>query len=200
MPIVETKVMSRSSTSVPFFSEATEYTTSVRPVVMSGIQSYIDSGAFVNAYSISSDQLTQTLTQTYADLETYSAVDTKLSITLDAAHYEYAITNGLTAVTYTQTGIDVPFTQTITYSIPANSELTANIEYAISTLNQTFTTSVNTKKLSNLEVNTNSVTAVLTFNDSADFTNNFVKDNHLAPLLQSVNGTRTISYATVTST
>ena len=199
MPIVETKVMSRSSTSVPFFNDTTT-TDAVRAAVRSSYQSYIDSGAFVNAYSISSDQLTQTLTQTYADLETYSAVDTKLSIALDAAHYEYAIANELTAVTYTQTGIDVPFTQTITYSIPSNSELTANIEYAITRIQRSINNVNSTKeKLANLEVTTNSVTAVYNFNDSADFTNSYLRDNQLASLLNSVNATRTISYATVTS-
>ena len=195
MPIVETKVLSRPTSSVPFFNQTDTYATLRTPAIISALAD----GSLVNVYTVSDDQLTQTLTQTYTDLAAYSAADTGMSIELDSAHYTYAITNSITAVTYTQTGIDVPFTQTITYSIPANSELTANIEYAISTLNQTFTTSVNTEKLSNLEVNTNSVTAVLTFNDSADFTNNFVKDNHLAPLLQSVNATRTISYATVTS-
>jgi hypothetical protein len=190
MPIVETKVLSRPNTSVPFFNETDTYATVRTPAIVSALAD----GSMVNVYTKSEDQLTQTLTQTYTDLTAYSACDTGMSIVLDAAHYNYTISNGITAVTYTQTGIDAPFTQTITYLIPSNADLTANIEYAITSLQTTISRH---PKLSNLQVNTDSVAAVFQFDNSADFTSNYLRDNHFAVLIQPLSGTRTIEYKLV---
>ena len=134
MAIVETKIVSRPNTSIPFFNQTSNsIITQVRNAypgpytVESDTSTYYKqtngSGSHIVERTYSSDLLTQTNKMTFDSVATWSAVDSATSIALDKEYFAYAESNGLTHPTtsqYSLTGIGAPFSCTTTYTYDAN--------------------------------------------------------------------------------
>ena len=122
MPIVETKIDIRPSTSVDFFAMPDENGLPVGPS-HSGqalLRSMREAGQYTQSITLSSDELTQTIVTTIPDLATWSTYDTALGIELDSAYNDYLTANNFTVLTqsttpkaYNCTGVDSEFIQTV---------------------------------------------------------------------------------------
>jgi hypothetical protein len=202
MAITETKVQVRPNTSVPFFTElGMSGSIPVFTEVLTQTESLRTAGKFISTpATVSDDGLTQTKVQTFDSLETYSQIDTFLSIALDAAFRDYVASNDFTSFTanprtgqYTQSGIDQPFTCTTTYTF---------LDLSHATLKNTLINGINlcaksSSKIKTLDVTNTTVVAVHQYNNSADFTATHWNDFEGVSELNSAGVTRTIKYELV---
>jgi hypothetical protein len=196
MPITEIKLFTRPNTSTPFFSDVAGslpgYTAS-----RDAVAAYITNGSVTINRAVSEDQLTQTSTITYQDLETFSAVDTLFSLHMDSEFVDHITSNGLeTAVasSYSQTGIDQPFTCTVTYSFASGATIIANGQL----VNEYLPSVISSSKLTNIDVHDTSVTATFQFNNSADYSTNYWIDIGQVSTLHPAGVTRSLMYSLVT--
>lgn len=189
MPITEIRQYTRPSTDVTFFTEVT------KPAEFVAAQDEaLASGALTRVASLSEDELNQTITITYETLDAMSIIETASSISMYALWLEHLASSGMTvAGRFTQTGVDAPFTQTSTWSFPAESELVTSIATFVSTLAST--------KLTSQVATPTSVTVVHTYANSADYTSNKFSDfgflNTQTAALIAAGCVRTIAYAMV---
>lgn len=187
MAIVSKAVYIRSDSSKPFITEANP------PERQAYLAAYGDrAGTGIINEPVVVDN-TLTITITCDSLESLSVEDNAGSIQYNKAVVDYLEANGMDFESYTQTGIDSPFTMTTVYTAPS-----AGIEYF--TTFQNILTNNNTK-MTSVSVTDTTITTVHTFDNSADFTEHyqvagFVDQPHVENLL--TNGfTRTVTYATV---
>jgi len=205
MAIVETKIVVRPNTSIPFFNQTTSsIITQVRDAypgpytVESDTATYYkrinDSGSHIVERTYSTDLLTQTNKMTFDSIATWSAVDSATSIALDKEYFAYAEDNGLAHPAdgqYSLTGVSSAFSCTTTYTYnPADDDTFFNA--FISSIE------ISDKLISFTNTGTQLI-AVHTFNDAADFTENHWKDNSFVAYLNENGVTRTIEYAMIGS-
>jgi hypothetical protein len=190
MAIVDTKVVIRPNTSVPFYIDSGS---AIRQAVYDEFEALRASGKYTSEYTVSNDGLTQTAVLTCADLATYSAYDTILSIELDSDYITYLEDNNFpmlnktsTPRPFVNTGIDQPFTCTTVYTFQDNDP-TMSI----------FASSVGLDTTLTVTVGTNTVTVVKQYANSADFTDNAYVDLRYTQQLKTKGVTRTITYALV---
>ena len=206
MAIVETKIVSRPNTGIPFFTqsnnplrltakEAVATALGGTHTIVTDTPTYLKttnaSGSHVIEYRYSVDLLTQTSTVTFDSLETFSIVDNATSVALDNAYFVYAEANGFTHPStgqYTLTGIVAPFTCTTTYTYSSSDDSFFNI----------FTSSLEVSdKLTSFTNTGTQLIAVHAYTNSTDFTNNHWKDNSFINFLHELGITRTIAYAMI---
>jgi hypothetical protein len=204
MAITEIKIVSRPSTSIPFFNQTDNAELTASKAIMGPFtwitntethqKSTNASGSIVVERTVSSDLLTQTNNITFDSLATWSMADTATGIALDREYFNYAAANGLTHPSsgqYTLTGIDAPFTCTTTYTYTANSEdaffnnFTATLEVS--------------DKLTSFTNTGSQLIAVHTYTNAADFTNNHWRDSSFTEYLHDNGFARTIEYALVSN-
>ena len=206
MAIVETKIVSRPNTSIPFFNETSNsILTQVKDAypgtytVESNTATYYKringSGSHIVERTYSTDLLTQTNTMTFDSIATWSAYDSATSIALDKEYFAYAEANGLThpvgAGQYTLTGIDAPFTCTTTFTYESNiNDSFFNIFVSAIEASDKLTSFTNTGT---------QLISVHTYHNAADFTQNHWKDAGFISFLHGLGITRTIAYAMVES-
>ena len=153
------------------------------------------SGAMVFEGNVDETGLIHTKTGTFANLEIFSMNKSSQTIEDEAVYLEYAQRENISgAGQYSLTGIDAPFTCTTTYTY---NPATIDTGYPL------FESFVNVLESSdNLTSFTNTGTqliAVHTYNDCADYMENFWKDRMFVPGLHAGAVTRTISYALVSN-
>jgi hypothetical protein len=190
MAIVDTKILVRPNTSVPFFTDSGLPARTAAGTALSALR---ETGKYSSEYTVSEDQLTQTAVLTCADLETYSAYDTILGIALDSEYIAYLeehdflmLSNTTTPRAFTSTGIDQPFTATYVYTFTENDP-TMRI----------FGSAVGLESGVTVTVGINTVTVVKQYANSADFSDNFLGELKYAQQLHAKGVTRTITYAFV---
>ena len=190
MAIVDTKILVRPNTSVPFFTDSG---LPARTAAGTALSALSETGKYSSEYTVSEDQLTQTAVLTCADLETYSAYDTILGIALDCNYITYLEDNGFlmlsnttTPRAFSNTGIDQPFTATHVYTFPTNDP-TMGI----------FASSISLDNTLAVTVGENTVTVVKQYANSADYTDNIFNDLQYVKQLHAKGVTRTITYALV---
>ena len=159
MPITETKAVSRSTDTIPYFNDTISMPSWIAELTAAGKLSKIITN--------SDDNLTQTRVITFADFDTYNRVETELlTVEWDYNFLTYiANTNGTVPRTYTQTGIEQPFTCTTVYTFPEAG--LAMHEALISTINND---NRSLSKLLTLDHTDTIVTAVHKYDNSKDFT------------------------------
>jgi hypothetical protein len=188
MAIVETKQFTRPVSTVNFIQDSGS---SARAAMLSSVQSYLDSGAFKVEYSITDNTLTTTTT--YADLATYSACDTAMNVTYDAAFHAYMADHGIKFVSGTHTGIDNPFRITTVYTAPA-----AGNEF-FNTLASTLPT-VMAFRLQSLDATDTVITMVHECANSEEYSDaKGFADYEYVSAMQEAGITRTVTYETVTA-
>jgi hypothetical protein len=116
MAIIETRVYTRPSNSVPFYHETN---TAIYQAHLSRVADLKTSGALAVSNTIVDNTLTVTLT--FDSLETMSQNDTSVNVEYDNECVSYMTNNGITMEQYSITGIDQPFTMTCTYTSPDGS-------------------------------------------------------------------------------
>lgn len=188
MAIVDTKIVVRPDTSVPFFTE-----TLPQFAGRAVMQSLKDTGKVTIVLTVSDDGLTQTNQITCVDLDAYSAFDTALDIDLDRQYVQYIADNNFrmlskdtTPRVFTNTGIEQPFTATHVYTFQENDPVMNIFAGAVGLHNGLTVT-----------VGENTVTVVKQYANSADYTDNMFNDLQYVKQLYSKGVTRTISYAYV---
>lgn len=192
MVITEKKLIKRTNTSIPFFGRSND------PVSLSirdSIAPYLLNETLTWEAEQSDDGLTQTLTQTYANLQVYSEVSTIYSIDLDYAFKSYVEGPGFVPPVgrqYTQLGIEVPFTRTTTYNYNPESitSLFPGWEQFIRVLE-------NSNKLISFTNTGSALIAIHQYNNSADYTDNRWLDYRFVEGLHAGHVTRTITHALV---
>ena len=137
--------------------------------------------------------LIHTKTATFVNLEVFSLNKSAQTIEDQAVYLDYAAKNNITgAGQYSLTGIDAPFTCTTTYTY---NPATIDTGYPL------FESFVNVLESSDkLTAFTNSGTqliAVHTYDDAADYVENYWKDRTFVTSLYAGGVTRTIAYAMV---
>jgi hypothetical protein len=201
MAIVETKIVSRPNTSIPFFNETdnaelVSFKAATGPYTFTtNTESYQRStnvsGSVIIERTLSTDLLTQTNKVTFDSMSTWSTTDTCINVALDKEYFAYAEANGLTHPTgqYTLTGISSAFSCTTTYTFDSNiADSFFNI----------FTSSIEASdKLVSFTNTGTQLIAVHTYTNSADFTENHWKDNTFVAYLNENEITRTIAYAMI---
>jgi hypothetical protein len=194
MAITETKIDIRKNTDTPFFANTANPTLST---TKSHCQPFLDAGTMTSTITLSDDQLTRTMVLTYRDLDIYSQCDSGMGIDLDYAYVNYVFNNSAFAqitefpdgtTPYAQSGIDSPFTATLSYSFPTGGSDAHN--HLISTISAA-------SHLTNLAIGDQTVTGTFTFANSADFNQHYFKDLLLIAELNAAGATRTIQYASV---
>jgi hypothetical protein len=204
MAIVETKIVSRPTTSIPFFNQTSNTALlalreELGPfTIVSDTETYYKStnasGSHIVERTYSTDLLTQTNKVTVDSVSTWSVVDSAIGINLDKEYFAYATTNDYTHPTtnqYILTGIDTAFSCTTTYtynSITDNSYFNTFISFL----------EVSDKLISFTNTGTQLI-AVHTYTNSTDFTNTHWRDSSFVNFLQENGITRTISYALVSN-
>jgi hypothetical protein len=190
MAIVDTKIVIRPNTSVPFYIDSGS---PIRQAAYDAFEPLRASGKYSSVYTVSGDGLTQTAVITCADLETYSAYETILGIEFDCDYITYLEDNNFPMLNkntnprpFTTTGIDSPFTCTTVYTFRENDP-TMSI----------FASSVGLDSTLNVTVGSNTVTVVKEYANSADFTDNAYVDLRYTQQLKTKGVTRTITYAYV---
>ena len=162
--IVETRVLSRTTTSIPFY----RYTAEAAAHIYSG--TLLDNGSYSETAVLSDNDLTLTITQTYNNLTTYSAV---MSTQVDfyPKFSAYHLDNNISIVTFAHSGINVPFTITSTYNFTTDVNKKSDVDNAISELVSIFNNSENLDfaKLVSVNADTNSVTTVYKYDNSSDY-------------------------------
>ena len=188
MPIIETRTHTRPSTATPLWSDSTG---PALTAAMAAIQPFIDNGTLTLNRTISDDGLTITQILTYSDLETYSAVDTIFGLELNAEFMQYTSTHGISndINTYQMTGIDQLFTNTISYNFAAGTMIDGYL------LVDFLPTKIAGDKLQDLSVTETNITAVLLYDNSADYTQNAWLDLQFVERLHAAGVTRSISYS-----
>jgi hypothetical protein len=207
MAIVETKIVIRPNTSIPFFTQtenparmaAKEATGEVigAHTILTDTSTYLKStnasGSHIIERRYSDDLLTQTSTVTFDSLETFSTVETCIGIALDRAYSVYAQDNGFTHPTtgqYSLTGIDAPFSCTTTY--------TYSSDFAAAHFFEIFVGGIEASdKLTSFTNTGTQLIAVHTYTNSTDFTNDHWRDFSFIGALYDSGVTRTIEYAMV---
>lgn len=187
MPIVETKIVTRPSTNIEFFNETNN---SARVAATTGLTPLLDQGRYTITKSLSSDELTQTTTRTFDTVETYSQYETIVDINLEFEARQYTQLHNFvySAESYSQSGIDQPFSCITTYTY--NSDTVNNYP-----LFNTFINAIeSSKKLVDLTNNGSVVTAVHNYENSEDFTQNHWSDFEFIEGLHSADVARTITY------
>jgi hypothetical protein len=210
MAIVETKIVIRTDTSIPFFSQtenparldSTEaIALALSPhTILTDTSTYLKStnasGSHVVERMYSDDLLTQTSKSTFDSLETFSTVETCIGIALDHAYSVYAQDNGFTHPAtgqYSLTGIDAPFSCTTTYTYSSNILDTY-------TLFDSFIDVIESSdKLTSFTNTGTQLIAVHTYNNAADFIETHWRDFMFVSSLYNSGVTRTIEYALVGS-
>lgn len=192
MVITEKKIIKRTSTSIPFFGRSND---PVSLAIRDSIAPYLLDQTLTWDAEQSDDGLTQTLTQTYANLQVYSEVSTIYSIELDYAFKSYVEGPGFVPPTsrqYIQLGIEVPFTRTTTYSYnPATiTSLYPKWDYFTEVLE------ISNKLISFTNTGTELI-AVHQYNNSADYTDTRWSDYQYIDGLHAGHVTRTITHALV---
>ena len=214
MPITETKIEVRPNTSQPFFNEISELPPSEGVPVPEVVQNLLTAMIPLNRYvstlrndgtmpqlsvSYSADGLVRTHVRTFANLEIYSQVETLYGIEVDAAYKEYYSRTGFVAPPppegtrqYVQSGIDAPFTCTITYTYDPDTISTTypNFDMFVNVLESS-------DKLISLTNTGTQIIAVFQHDNSEDFTENHWKDYPYVEKLAAAGVTRTIVYAMV---
>ena len=190
MPITETRTHTRPSTTTTLWSDSTGPALSA---AMTAIQPYRDSGALILARTLSDDQLTITQTLTYRDLETYSAVDTIFGIALNAEAVNYATANGITNGDYQQTGIDQLFTCITTYRFSPTATMPNG-----QSISEFLLATIPRPRLTDIQVNADSVVATFQFGNSADYLTNSWIDVPYCVDLHAAGVTRSYNYSLVT--
>ena len=193
MAITEIKKTIRSTTNDVFFTDSPM--TTDRQTLKSSNTPLVHAGKFTFTPVLSEDGLIQTNTAIFADLETYSQVDTAIGINIDHAYFTWATDNNLNQSEienqYTQLGIDQSFTCTTTYSYSNNiSELYPEFDSFISRIELS-------PKLVSFTNTGSQLVAVHEYANSSDFTENHWKDYSFVEALYSAGITRTITYALV---
>jgi len=195
MPITEIKRYIRPNTSTSFFSDVAGslpgYTAS-----RDAVASYVTNGSVTINRAVSEDQLTQTNTITYQDLATFSAVDTLFSIHMDSEFVNHITSNGLDTATvssYSQTGIDQPFTCSVTYSFASGATIVSTGQL----VNEYLPSVISSSKLTNIDVHATSVVATFQFNNSADYATNYWIDIGQVSILHTAGVTRSLVYSLV---
>lgn len=206
MAIIETKVVARNSTSIPFFSQ-TDNPKLVELKAEFGTFTWITntatyqkstnaSGSHVIERTYSEDLLTQTTKMTFDSLATWSEIDTLTGIALDNEYKNYIETNEFVQMDsgqYAVTGIDTPFTCTTTYNYTSGiTEGYPLFESFISVIEVS-------DKLTSFTNTGTQLIAVHTYDNSADFSENHWKDFIYVTSLHTGGITRTISYASVST-
>lgn len=189
MPIIETRILHRSSPDTPWFHE-TDYVTNVyKPKV----QSYYDSGSISSTNSLDSTGLILTRTVTFADLSTLSVIDSFVDIDYDITYRNYVAANNITFGGYTQTGIDQPFTSTTVYTATDSAN-----EY-FAELNQILAVDA-ISNLVQMTATGNTITLVHQFANSEDYSSDGIAgwlDYEQCENMKANGITRTVTYALV---
>lgn len=207
MAIVETKIVSRPNTSIPFFTQTENparldskaaVAEALSPhTFLVNTESYQKStnasGSHVIERMYSDDLLTQTSKITFDSLETFSIVETCIGIALDRAYSVYSQDNGFTHPStgqYSLTGIDAPFTCTTTYTYSSDFAASHFFEIFVSCLEVS-------DKLTSFTNTGTQLIAVHTYTNAGDFTENHWRDFSFIGALYDSGVTRTIAYAMV---
>jgi hypothetical protein len=218
MAIVETKITRRPNTSVAvsmlvvkdlFAEENPEYAARLEQKTTSLLgeqtmlinngdhkkSSYNVNGinnAIVIEGNVDETGLIHTRTATFVNLEVFSLNKSAQGIEDQAVYSDYAAKNNITGAGYSLTGIDAPFTCTTTYTY---NPATIDTGYPL------FESFVNVLESSDkLTAFTNSGTqliAVHTYDNAADYVENYWKDRTFVTSLHAGGVTRTIAYAMV---
>jgi hypothetical protein len=136
----------------------------------------------------------QTITNVYQNIEVLAAVETAISIQFYKLFLAHLTTTGMVlAQPFTQTGAVAPFTQTSTYTFPAETALVERLS--------TYLNNASVSHLTSMSATPTSVTAVHTYANSADYTSSkFFDYGFLAAngdALTEAGCVRTIAYAMV---
>ena len=194
MAITETKITTRSSTSDLFFTDSP--LTAARTTLGEFLAPMVAEGRVNYSITLSEDELVQYRTGTFADLATYSAVDSAVGIAIDAEYRDWSVTNNLNqslpagTEQYTQSGINTSFTCTTTYNYSETAtewdmwqSFIGRIEFSTNLVSFTDTGS--------------QLILVHEYANSAEFTENHFQDFSLVDGLNDAGVTRTITYASV---
>jgi hypothetical protein len=192
--ITETRIKTRTNKDIPFFNQA-----NLHPQAMiDGIAVLRSQGKFDRVITYSDDGLTETTVTTHADLDSFSQADTLLSIELDAVCWDYIVNqhgpNGHVANSYVLSGIDHPFTVTITYHFPQN--VTTDPTQGLVNDMQTSSDFI-TRKLSNATVTDSTLVFTYQYDNATDYQTTWVNDMPWVTRLHNLGATRTIKYASV---
>jgi len=185
MEIVSKAVYIRSDSSTPFITEANP------PERQAYLATYgeLAGTGIINEPVVVDNTLTITIT--CDSLESLSVEDNAGSIQYNKVVSNYMDANDINLYSYTQTGIDFPFTMTTVYTAPAPQEFTRL---------QSIITSESVK-LTSISVTESTVTTVHTFDNSADFTEHYQTDGFVdcfaIATLAEKGITRTVTYAKV---
>jgi hypothetical protein len=146
----------------------------------------------------SDDKLVRTQSRTFANLEIYSQVETLYGIDVDAAYKAYYSVNGFGPKPpvgykqYVQSGIDAPFTCTITYTYNPDTITTDYPQF------DGFISMIEiADKLVSLTNTGTQVIAVFQYDNSEDFTETHWKDYPYVDKLAAGGVTRSMVYAMV---
>jgi hypothetical protein len=205
MAIVETKIVSRPNTSIPFFSQTDNAELMAAKAIM-GTFNWITttetyqkavnaSGSHILERTYSDDFLTQTNKMTFDSVATWSTVDSALSIALDAAYFAYAEANGFTHPTsgqYTLTGIDTAFNCTTTYTYNSIASITDE-----SFFNSFIGFLEYSDNLTSFTNTGSQLIAVHAYVNAAEFTQDHWGDSRFVNFLHENGITRTIAYAMI---
>lgn len=176
MAITRTFIQTRPDTSTAFTNEVTSITEFVE--LESLLQACIAAGNVTLTVNVSSDGLTQTKARSSENLETFNSVENLLrSYGLSKALFDYG---GSTHVSTTTelTGIDQPFTVTTVYTTDTLSNT--------STIGSSITTNAG-YGLSNVIVESNNITMVHTYNNSADYSTHDIVGRVEGRMLSNIN-------------
>jgi hypothetical protein len=204
MAITETKIVSRPNNGIPFFSQTDNAELLAAKAAMGTFNWTTNSethqtgtnasGSHIIERIYSGDFLTQTNKMTFDSVDTWSAVDSALTIALDKEYFVYAEANGLTHLLdgqYTLTGIDTAFSCTTTYTYGSITD--------DSFFNIFLGSLENSDNLTNFTNTGSQLIAVHAYVNAAEFTTDHWADRGFINFLQENGITRTISYALVSN-
>ena len=126
MSIIETRVFTRPVATIPWYHE-----TDAGIADLSAFADIKASGKGAITRTVDDSGLQISMVNTMEDLETMGIVDNIMSIDVDARCTSYNSANGITMISFSQTGIDFPFTSNITYTAPSanNTDLSWLLDY-----------------------------------------------------------------------
>jgi hypothetical protein len=211
MAIIKTTVLTRTNTSVPFYTDAGKAAirandSATLPLfqVMAAKQNILrDAGKYIIEEAVSDDGLTQTRTLTYSDLDALSQGETAYDIATTREFQNYKINNNFVTINGSTVsaeerrnlwrieGIDSPYTVTTTYTFPSASD--AYIDTFVGALENYD----HFNKLTDLVINGANVITTHQYLNSADQTTHPFLDMFFVPQLAEKGVTRTVVYAMV---
>jgi hypothetical protein len=211
MAITKTTVLTRTSTSVPFYVDAGRAAVAANDAatlphfqtMWNALTNLYNAGKYTIAESVSDDGLTQTRTLTYNDLDTLNQAETAYDIANAREFQSYKINNNFVTINgatvsaeergnlWRIEGIDSPYTVTTTYTFPNASD--AYIDTFVGALENYDHFS----KLTDLVINGASVIVTHQYLNAADQTAHPYLDMFFIPQLAEKNVTRTVAYAMV---